>query len=214
MKLKKIASLALAGVMAISMLAGCSGKTGSTEDNGSVVEANNTSAVTAFNNNQDEDNDVKVVFSADSKLDDLVAQAVRVLGKDAEWSVGGPLNDIQDMIAKLTGKTSDTLFAEDTGNDDLADGMTATAWYGMDLDSQTYWSETDAVNAAAREADAVIAKLPVNTKEGKKDGDTYYSYSYTGNVAVVAFQNLKGNTVYHVVYTITQTATKGTVTKG
>ena len=208
MKLKKIASLALAGIMAVSMLAGCSGKTGSTEDNGSVVEANNTSAVTAFNNNQDEDNDVKVVFSADSKLDDLVAQAVRVLGKDAEW------NDIQGLIAKQTGKTSDALFNKDTANDKLADGMTATAWYGMDLDSQTYWSETDAVNAAARKANEEIAKLDADTKAGKKDGDTYYSYSYTGNVAVVAFQNLKGNTVYHVVYTITQTATKGTVTKG
>ena len=34
MKLKKIASLALAGVMAISMLAGCSGKTENNENNG------------------------------------------------------------------------------------------------------------------------------------------------------------------------------------
>ena len=210
MKLKKIASLALAGIMAVSMLAGCSGKTGSTEDNGSVVEANNTSAVTAFNNNQDEDNDVKVVFSADSKLDDLVAQAVRVLGKDAKWDDKSQ-DDIQEMIAKLTGKTSDNLFAEDTDNDDLADGMTATKWYGMDLNSEIYWSETDAVNAAARAADAEIAKLPVNTKEGKKDGAKYYEYSYTGNVSVVAFQNLKGNTVYHVVYTITQTANEKTV---
>ena len=37
MKLKKIASLALAGLMAVSMLAGCSGKGSDNSGNGAVV---------------------------------------------------------------------------------------------------------------------------------------------------------------------------------
>ena len=51
MKLKKIASLAMAGVMAVSMLAGCSG-TNVDDDNDVVVTPSASSIVTAVNNGQ------------------------------------------------------------------------------------------------------------------------------------------------------------------
>ena len=68
MKLKKIASLAMAGVMAVSMLAGCSG-TNVDDDNDVVVTPSASSIVTAVNNGQSAANAVKVEFTSDSELD-------------------------------------------------------------------------------------------------------------------------------------------------
>ena len=64
MKLKKIASLALAGIMAVSMLAGCKGNDSSTGDQGTVVVPTVTDAVTALNNGQTSGNEVKITFTA------------------------------------------------------------------------------------------------------------------------------------------------------
>ena len=205
MKLKKIASLALAGVMAISMLAGCSGKTENNENGSVVVTPGSSSIATAFNNGQDADNKVKVTFSASSALETKVAKAVKQVGEDAEW------NDIQTALKKLTGKESENLATKATPNSDLANGMTKTAWYGEDYESKDYWTEADAVNAAARDMDEEVAELAQNTKEGKQDGDKYYEFSYTGEVAMVVTEQVAGTTVYHVVYTITQTANEKTV---
>ena len=206
MKLKKIASLALAGVMAVSMLAGCAGKTGTTDDGTTVVVTNGSIAAQAFNDGQDADNKVKVTFTADSKLESNLALAVKKLGEDATWST------IEDELEKLTGKTSQTLAASDSG---AKDGESLTQWYGFVGDSVKYWTLTDAVNAAARDADKTIANLKATTNDDNKaDGDKYFDFSYTGTVAVVSTVDVDGTTNYYVAYTITQTAAEQTKTKG
>ena len=68
MKLKKIASLMLAGVMAISMLAGCSGN--ETPDEGNEI-APVTGAAAAINAELSE-NKGKISFTDDATLDDVV----------------------------------------------------------------------------------------------------------------------------------------------
>ena len=87
MKLKKIASLALAGLMAVSTLAACGGST--TGDNGAnggngPVQPATSSIITALNNGQSKGNTVKVDFKVDSDLDAALAVAVKDLGADAE----------------------------------------------------------------------------------------------------------------------------------
>ena len=76
MKLKKIASLALAGIMAVSMLAGCSNgennNGGNSGDDNTVITPSTTPVVDAVNKGQDVTNDVKITFTADSKLKDYL----------------------------------------------------------------------------------------------------------------------------------------------
>ena len=203
MKLKKIASLALAGVMAVSMLAGCAGKTGTTEDGTTVVVTGSTAVAQAFNDAQE-----TVTFSYDSKLESKVAQTVKTVGENAAWD-----SDIKDGVTVLTGNgVYSTLW---TKGSDVVVGDTKTQLYGFDLDSDDYWTETDAINAAARKLEETVADLKADTKsEVKKEGDKYYEFSYTGSVAMVATKTVTGTTTYHFVYTISQTAAEKEYTRG
>ena len=65
MKLKKIASLALAGIMAVSMLAGCNGSSSSST---TTDPETTTGIVAAVNNGQDKTNEVKVNVTFSSAL--------------------------------------------------------------------------------------------------------------------------------------------------
>ena len=82
MKLKKIASLMLAGIMAVSMLAGCNGKTNGEEKPGDdVVVVPETGIVAAINNGQDAANDVKIDFASNSSLDAALSSAAKAYGE-------------------------------------------------------------------------------------------------------------------------------------
>ena len=202
MKLKKIASLALAGIMAVSMLAGCSGKTENNENGSVVVTPGSSSIATAFNNGQDADNKVKVTFTADSKLESQLNQVVKLVGV---LTTG---DGIENAIETLTGKTNGILY---TSAANAKKGEVVTEWFGLAADSNTYWSETDAINAAARAVNKQIASLPLNNKDGKTEGQKYIEFSYTGSVAVLTVENVDGTTSYYGVYSITQTAAEKTV---
>ena len=73
MKLKKIASLALVGVMAVSMFAGCSD---APVDDNQVITT--SPVVSALNDAQD-----KVEFSSDSYLTNAMSQVVTKVGTDS-----------------------------------------------------------------------------------------------------------------------------------
>ena len=219
MKLKKIASLMLAGVMAVSMLAGCSGKgNGGDNNNGgnTVVEPSTSSIVKAFNDGQDEDNEVKVTFSSDASLDAALKKAIENAGEDAfeviadNGTYGSPLDEVSDYVGRLMGKAYDPdLLDITTAN---KDGQSATIFNISWTSSTIYWTEEDAVNAAARAMNEGVADLKATTKEdGMKVGDKYYDFSYTGTVSMVSAKQEGGSTVYYVAYTITQTAAEQTV---
>ena len=220
MKLKKIASLALAGVMAVSMLAGCSGN-GSDGDNNNggntVVEPGTSSIVTAFNDGQDEDNKVKVTFSSDASLDAALKKAIENAGEDAFKVIGGngsygsPLDEVSDYVGRLMGKTYDADLLDKTTA--IKDGQSATIFNMYWTSSTIYWTEEDAVNAAARDINEYIADhLKATTKEdGMKVGEKYYDFTYTGTVSMVSAKQEGGRTVYYIACTITQTAAEQTV---
>ena len=212
MKLKKIASLMLAGIMAVSMLAGCksSNNGGNGNDNDDTTVVPSTSAiVTAFNNGQDEANDAKVNFTSDASLDAALKKAVENAGDRTNTTQ----NAVATFVTDLLGETWDSaLYDKDSAR--LKDGMSATIFSVKPYYSNTYWTEEDAVNAAARDIDDVVAEFDATTKkDGLKIGAKYYDYSYTGTVSMVSAQQEGGNTVYFVAYTITQTVAEKTVTK-
>ena len=212
MKLKKIASLMLAGIMAVSMLAGCksSNNGGNGNDNDDTTVVPSTSAiVTAFNNGQDEANDVKVNFTSDASLDAALKKAVENAGDRTTTTQ----NAVATFVTDLLGETWDSALYN-KGSARLKDGMSATIFSVKPYYSNTYWTEEDAVNAAARDIDDVVAEFDATTKkDGLKIGAKYYDYSYTGTVSMVSAQQEGGNTVYFVAYTITQTVAEKTVTK-
>ena len=117
MKLKKIASLMLAGVMAVSMLTAC-GSNGNT-GNGNNGNENpdptpaTTSVVDAVNKGQSAANAVKIDFTVNSELDNALAKAVSVYGNDADEDITGITNtgvvverEVAGAITRMTGLES------------------------------------------------------------------------------------------------------------
>ena len=214
MKLKKIASLALAGVMAVSMLAGCSGNDSNGDNNNggnTVVEPSTSSIVTAFNDGQDKDNKVKVTFSSDASLDAALQKAGKEVGSSA--SEINVLNYVVDLMGKLYDPFDDFADAE-TPDGNIADKQSKTMIGVMLLESADYWTEKDAVSAAARNVDDLIATLATDNKNSNGDdtvGEKYYTFDYTGTVSMVSVAQESGATNYYVVFTITQTAAQQTV---
>ena len=219
MKLKKIASLALAGVMAVSMLAGCSGN-GSNGDNNNgdntVVEPGTSSIVTAFNNGQDEDNKAKVDFTSSSMLDAALQKAVENAGDATapeiiQWLIYGLTG--QGYTGTTTGNT--TTYVPNNFNTDAAvNGEKVTMIAVKSYSSNKYWSETAVLERAAREVDDVVANFKADTKtSAMKEGSSYFAYTYTGNASMVAATQESGATTYYVAYTITRTAAEQKVTK-
>ena len=89
MKLKKIASLMLAGVMAVSMLAGCSNNGGNNNNNNNddpVVNTGLTGSVIAA---LDEDTTKNVTFSANSNLQAVLEKVVKNVGYDGLSALKG-----------------------------------------------------------------------------------------------------------------------------
>ena len=142
MKLKKIASLMLAGVMAVSMLTAC-GSNGNT-NNGNGGDENSdptpatTSVVDAVNKGQSAANAVKIDFTVDSKLDNALAKAVRVYGNDADENLttttGGKLAFVQEVKNAITRMTGLESVAANKGNG----AYTSAGW----VDKNGFLTET------------------------------------------------------------------------
>ena len=141
MKLKKIASLMLAGVMAVSMLTAC-GSNGNT-GNGNNGNENpdptpaTTSVVDAVNKGQSAANAVKIDFTVNSELDNALAKAVSVYGNDADENFtidnNRPvfISEVAGAITRMTGLES---VSAGTG----ASGYTSPNW----VDNNGFLTET------------------------------------------------------------------------
>ena len=99
MKLKKLLALALAGVMAVSMLAGCKG--GNKTEDPTEEPTGDTSIAAALNEKQ-EDNDVKVNFVYDNTIEDAMNKYMDVNGAPNKGSkVVDYLQDVLDVEATV-----------------------------------------------------------------------------------------------------------------
>ena len=233
MKLKKIASLMLAGVMAVSMLTACGeGKTDPENPDNPVVVPE-TGIVAAVNNGQNADNDVKITFTSDSTLDAALASAVKAFGEAPDSG------DLYTRIMALTGiKGNVELISGDdhayngmmdpyqvagakcgpnmdknNEAEDKANGDVVTALETVVINSTNKLTEEMAMKQVASEIDGKIAKLNATSyKKGTTlGGQKYCDYSYTGNVSMVKVVEADSTVNYCFAYTITQTTSVKTL---
>ena len=83
MKLNKVLALALSGVMAVSMLAGCSGNSGNGGQNGEGEPPVADTTIASVLNDEQKDNDVKVNFTYSDSLEAALEKTLAVVGGDA-----------------------------------------------------------------------------------------------------------------------------------
>ena len=215
MKLKKFAAMMLAGVMAVSMLAGCSGKGTNGGNNGAnqPEPTPETGIVAAFNNGQDEDNDVKVAFTADSGLEAALTKVIKAYGSTITTMIGNWRPGIvSNMIQDLTGKNYNALYRENNINTATDKEVVTDLRVMQVFDSADYWTKSDVVNAAARIVNEDIADLFSNNRSETQVGEKYWNCEYTGTVAMVSVDNGDGSASYFVAYTLTQTVSHPEVT--
>ena len=216
MKLKKIASLMLAGVMAVSMLAGCNSAPvddNTDDNNGNVVAP--TSIVTAVNDGQSATNRVKINFTADAALDSALTKAVKSIGD--RWDSTG----LNVELVRLTGNDrigNQTFYTGDANtnfgttvdpNEDPWKNIDGTVIEGMAaMPLMNVMSDKAAAEkAAAKIINEVVAELDDTTyAEGDTvSGEKYCDFSYTGTVSMVSSVENDGTVNYYFAFVITQT---------
>ena len=219
MKLKKIASLALAGVMAVSMLAGCSGKgnnSGNNNGNG-VVTATGVNADTVIAALKDATTEA-VKVTASSELQNELETVVKYLG-DASFSIGNNdvdfNNDVLNVMAAFTGVDYVGNFnfdveAEYKKAQTVIFTCATSEIVGNDVD------DTLSKLAIARSIDDAIGNLvmkenSLNEGEAVQDGRDYYTFNYAAELAVVEVSDAAGRTAYVYACTVTCTPSAATV---
>ena len=195
MKLKKIASLALAGTMAVSMLAACGTDAGSSNSGEQDPTTNVSSVVEAVNDGQSAVNQVKIDFASDSELDSALKRTVEKYGYNAN------VNKVTESVTTLTGidytrpynntwngnyivagsafkSGSNVLGALITGNVKYTDNYASSKG---DLDGKTntiygvakytgYYGEEAVLKAVAADVDKLVAKLAKTSNDADNDG--------------------------------------------
>ena len=215
MKLKKIASLMLAGVMAVSMLAGCSNGTKPDDDKKDpVVDSSLAGQVIAALN---EDTTKVVSFGSDSDLDAAVAKLIENFG----------VNNLTKITASELKKINDDISGEDKFDFGMKDHKPAAekdakeASVTVVLDQKQLGelkgaSTEYAVKVIADKIDDEIEDLELkeNSQTYNYDddkGDFWYDFSYTGNLSVTEVKNaVTGVSSYVVVCTIARTSAEQT----
>lgn len=210
MKLNKVLALALSGVMAVSMLAGCSGNSGNGGQNGEE-QVPATGIVAAVNNGQDADNKVKINFTADTTLDGQLTRALAAAGEDATYQeVRNSIVDMIDNSVAIERSNARSILNPGTGNVDKEDG---TQVIGVAVRKTTdNYSETAAENEVVDYVNALLDDLKVDESAGKVVGADYAAYNYSGNVSMTQVTKLDGTTNYYAAIVITVDCTVETVT--
>ena len=208
MKLKKIASLMLAGVMAVSMLAGCSGNGSNNNNNNDdpvVVPGVNVANVIS---QLDSDTTDKVTFSAGNTLQNALNDGVQDFGI---LSLGFNENQIITYVGTLANVETTSNNAFSTGSNTADDEQTVMNAGVVDTNGM---NDTYALRALADAIDTSVANVTTMVENSLganaqvQDGDTYYTYEYTGELAIAKVESVSGLSSYIYVYTIDRTPTE------
>ena len=205
MKLKKIASLMLAGIMAVSMLAGCKGNTISEQPNEQPEEPTTSGYSAVFEDAMDPDviADGKITMSDNADLTARLNKAIGNLSADTiDDFYNGAAVDPQVVVFNFATGTryadlkviADLMDAVDDGTafknskDMLADmdkvttAKTVTLLYAVNSAVEA----NEAVEQIARRLDDRIGGLPINNDQ-QQGGDTEsVHFVYTGSVSVAS----------------------------
>ncbi len=206
MKLKKIASLMLAGVMAVSMLAGCS-SAGKDDNGGDVPPVTTTGMAAEVNEGLSKDNQKMVSFTNSGSLTTLLNQMI-------EQSV--PMKDAAAKLTMQTGESYNDDFNDDNVAESNVEDLKAVTKVYTETMTKAYTTmdpEAAAIKDIVKNIDDEINGLSLAKQSGNPtvgSGDKYATYAYTAEISdLVAVTTGIGSTTttYYVVYTITQTPT-------
>ena len=205
MKLKKIASLALAGIMAVSMLAGCNGAASSGDDNETTTTPVDNSFAASVNAEMNDKQKAIVTFESSA---DLVSAVNAVADKFnsseldvaiTDWTKNKTiLKDFRDMLDAdaVDGVSSD--WEDNNSKRTAADIIIVPGKYteeGLAKEIATYLGDKVVKNTVMPNGDNVGGKM--------------YKYTYTGDLAVTKVESLNGKVSAYVVgVVIEQTPTE------
>ena len=227
MKLKKIASLMLAGIMAVSMLTACNTTSNgdSNDDDVIVTPPTDTSFAAAVNGELSGPQKAVITFGSDSTLASVlnnVANELKTSYVDSTTVniINGGYDDSKDF-RHLLGLGAAKSFTARGGsfatNVDNNDGQ----WTYFNKSVTTSETLADLIvvpgnlteEGVAEKVASFVGNLIDNrmpNDNGATTGDKYV-YDYTGDIAVVKVTSLSGDySAYVVGLTVTQTATKVT----
>lgn len=210
MKLNKVLALALSGVMAVSMLAGCSNNTNGGKDEQTPA----TGIVAAVNNGQSADNKVKVTFTADATLDAQLSKAVAACAEKADAS------EVQTVLKGIIGKDTVALTStpltlggefqpDNTNTVKTGDKIVGVRVFQVSAN----YTEAAAMKEIAEQVNSITSKLVENSaRNNYQIGWKYVAYDYAGTVSMMQTTALDGTTNYYAAIVITNTCTLKTVT--
>ena len=207
MKLKKIASLMLAGIMAVSMLAGC--KT-ATEPNEPTNPVTPVTGVAATVNGELDKNAKKIQFTDDAVLTGVLTNYYTENNITADtWSAGHSTlvavgnDDLLAAVRDVLGmKTNDAI-------DKVSDETTSNKTY-----CNLYWVNNDFVTKedALRMVGQMVDGLTLPAEGGvdaSSNKPATHDYSYAGSVAAIEAKSEGGTeSVWVIAVVIDQTASK------
>lgn len=220
MKLKKIAALALAGVMAVSMLAGCANK--GTDDKKDPTDTTNSVTAAAVMAQLNADVTKKVTFQSSTTLENTLKKATQnvvdakgVNNASEDWAaditkeivaldktlgtdkvmpyIEGASEDTAKTVAKE--KPIVTVVAFENANDAYTPG-----YIGKKLAENMEKAEVGSRDDYKTLSELNLKSNKYTLSSGK---DAVLNFTYTGNVAVVNV----GDT-YFVAFTVSRTATQ------
>ena len=223
MKLKKIAALALAGVMAVSMLAGCANKPGSSEPTEPTPDTTATGYMVedlteALKDRNENYEDSTITVSANASLQSALNAVAKIPG----MSVSDFEKYMTDADSTLdTEKLADVQNAK-TKEAATKDSTFGVAWVTDKAGLNTKTAVQNLANAFMKNVEVQVGQTLENVASvsGKfvdvnagVSGDPYkYNYEYTVDVAVTSVENPVTNvTVYVMAYNVTRTPVKADV---
>ena len=219
MKLKKIASLALAGIMAVSMLAGC--KDGDNGNGGSSSSGTTVTAapiVSAMNSELSEKQKEQLSFASNAKLAAAVAKGAEKVTYEDIQKAGVPTivtsKDYEDIINAIKNQFAGVLPKVVMKADNIATGTQGVGNGLKNYDQTFIW--TYLVDGSVGSTDKV-AEYVMNGKDGMKDmfyeggnisGNGAFSHTYKGYVEMTKVTNDNtGDSCYLVAVMVEKSST-------
>ena len=182
MKLNKVLALALSGVMAVSMLAGCSGNSGNGGQNGEEQPPVDDTTIASVLNDEQADNDVKVNFTYSSSLETALQKTLSVVGgNESETTVESYLINVLDIDDEVTmgefcGRKSNTHGGNEVGE------QTAV----VVIRDQTGKTEDGVAKEMYKKLSGDLTNLDDEWLDTSVNEQIKWSFSYTGEVASVS----------------------------
>ena len=179
MKLKKIASLMLAGIMAVSMLAGCNGNTPEEGDDTNKPVTPVASGLNGYVNDLLSTAEEKIITFEDNSTLDTALNAVAL---DAAKVKG---SDIKDAAGDYTWIGADS----DTWSDDVVGKFTSGNYFTTESNEWRDWK--DAAPANAEKTDT-YSFVEVKLLDGRMTDEAVAEavHAYWGNVATTQMNSI------------------------